>query len=471
MRHYIYLYIFFMYSWGSWGQDVDATYSLQDCITIAIQNNLDLKSAALETESADVNFKQSKNALLPTLNGNYDLGRASGRSIDPFTNSFINEQLTFSNASLRLGATVFNGFRLINDWRQKKLNLLASEMEKEVARQNLILDVTLAYLQVMNSRDLFKLAENRYASTSQQLERLKSMFDEELGNPAEYRDFQGLRANDEANLINAKNTFEDAKLALMQLLNIETSFEVTTVNVPLDSLQKDDSYRTIYELAIQNLATVKAVEYRLDAAKKGVAVAKAQYVPEISIFANLNTNYSSAARFFNEGQTSIVETGNFVTVNNEDFPVLTEDTELIPVEISYNDQFDNNISTAAGIAVTVPLFNGFRAKNNVALEKINKDEAQIELERTKLQLRTIIEQAYKDMVSASKRYDVLQRQVEAYEESLRINEILFNNGVSNSVDYIISKNNLDNAQINLNNVKYEYILRSKILDYYRGEIF
>ena len=119
--------------------------------------------------------------------------------------------------------------------------------------------------------------------------------------------------------------------------------------------------------------------------------------------------------------------------------------------------------------MNIPLFNGFESKNRVAFEKIRREEATINLDRIKLQLRSAIEQTYKDMTAAYDRYQVLQSQNEAYQESLRINEIRFSNGVDNSVSYIISKNNFENAKVNLNNVKYEYLLRLKLLDYYTGK--
>ncbi|MFC4722788.1 TolC family protein [Geojedonia litorea] len=447
-----------------------ATVSLQDCIEIALNNNLDLKSSTLRTESADINFRQSKNALLPSLNGNYNIGKSTGRSIDPFTNSYINEELTFSNAGLSLDAVVFNGFRLINSWKQQKFNLLASEMEQEEARQNLILNVTLTYLQVMNTRDLLNLAENRIESTEKQLERLKTLYDAEMGNPAEYRDFQGQMANDKANLMAAKNNYQDAKLNLKQLLNTKIDLEIATLDMPLEFNVYSESFEQVYDLAVKNLARVKADEYRLNAAHKGVAVARSQYVPQVSFFANLGTNYSSAAKVFNQGGTIIEDTGDFVTVNGQDYSVFTEKNLFTPEDISYRDQFDNNLNTVVGLAVSIPVFNGFRAKNNVALEKIKEDQASVELDRTKLELHTIIEQTYNDMITAYERFKVLEEQVVAYQESLRINEIRFNNGANTSVDYIISKNNHENAQISLNNVKYEYILRVKLLEYYKGNI-
>jgi len=470
MRHRIIIILFFLQALTIFSQNKGITYNLQECINIALKNNLDLKSAQLRAKTSSINFKQSKNALLPTLNGNYNIGKTNGRSIDPFTNSYINKELTSSRAGLSLRTVVFNGFQLINRWKQQKLNLKASEMEKEDAKYNLILNVTLAYLQVLNTKDLYVLAQNRLETTNEQLKRLKSMFEEETGNPSDYRDLQGLKANDEVNLVNSKNNFEDAKLNLMLLLNSDADFDLTTIDMSIDLTAYSESFEDIYIQALQNMAIVKVGEYRIKAAEKGVSAAKSLYVPEISLFANLNTNYSSAARIFNDVGTNIVETGDFVTVGGQDYQVQSEQTNFSSENISYKDQFENNLNSSVGISVSLPIFNGFNAKNNVALEKIKKEEATIELERIKLQLRTVIEQTYKDMEAAYKRYELLQKQTEAYQESMRINDVRFTNGVNNSVDYTSSKNNLENALVNLNSVKYEYLLRVKLLEYYTGKI-
>ncbi|MCX2718462.1 TolC family protein [Lentiprolixibacter aurantiacus] len=468
MRHIILFLLLSLQFSMARGQSQVPTYSLQECIDMALANNLDLSLAKLSTETAEVNFKQSRNELLPRLNGNYNIGNAAGRSINPFTNTYINEKLTFSNAGLSLDATVFNGFRLLNQWRMEKLNWQAAQMEKEDARNNLILNVTLAYLQVVNTKDLYNIAKSRLESTNGQLERLASMFEEEMGNPAEYRDFQGLRSNDESNLITAKNNYEDALTALKELLNTGEELDVELIDIPLDFVQYGDSLEEVYQLALENMASVKAGEFRLEASEKQVAVTRAGYVPEISFFANLNTNYSSVAQIFNETGTSIVETGDFVDISGTTYPVLTEESSFDSEQISYRDQFENNLFSTVGIQVNIPIFNGFQARNNVVLQKIKKEESRVNLDRIKLQLRTAIEQTYKDMAAAYERYQILQSQNEAYQESMRINEIRFINGVDNSVSYIIAKNNLETARVNLNNAKYEYLLRVKLLDFYKG---
>lgn len=444
--------------------------TLEECISLAIDNNLDLKTTKLNQETWDVNFKQNKNALLPNVNGSYNLGVSNGRSIDPFTNGIVNQELTFSSASLGLDLVAFNGFRLLNRWKQAKLNLKSAEMEVEAARQSLILNVTLTYLQVLNAQDLVKLAESRLKTTQSQLDRLQSFYEEETGNPAEYHDLQGQLALDASNIIESKNNLENELINLNILVNSEEAVTVAPLNIELDFKVYGYTAQEIYDQALQVFPTIKARDLNIEASEKAIAVARSQYVPEISIFANLNTNYSSAARLFNESGTSIEGTNDFVTINNQDYTVFSQQTNFTNESIPYRDQFDNNLNSSIGVSVSVPIFNGFRAKNNVALEKIKKEEAETNLAQIKLDLKQSIHQSYNAMTTAFERYKLLQAQVDAYKESFRINEIRFNIGISNSVDYIISKNNLDNAQTNLANVKYEYALRVKILEYYRGNI-
>lgn len=443
--------------------------TLQESIRIALENNLELQGAQLREKRADVNFKRSRNNILPNLNGSYNIGLSNGRSIDPFTNAYINRELTFSNGGLGLDAVIFNGFNLLNRIKQSKLNLEASQMEVEEEKQNLMLDVTLAYLIVLNNRDLVQLAKNRLETTGEQVNRLQTLYTEEVGNPADFTDIQGQAALDRTGVIQAQNSLQESLLNLEQLLNIEYDVRPEGLDLMMDLEPYSYSAEQVFENALNSLPTFKARELRVEAARKGVNAARSLYVPEISLFGQLNTNYSSAAQIFIETGSTTVETGNFVTIDGQQVPVFANQTLFSEETISYEDQFTNNLNSVVGVSVRVPLFNGFEVKNNVALEKINLQESIVEMENTKLQLKQVIEQAHNDMQSAYNRFNILQEQVDAYEESFRINEIRFNSGVSTIVEYTISKNNLDNARINMANAKYEYLLRMKVLDYYRGE--
>ena len=469
IRTYLIYTIISLMGWASFAQNqIDNTYSLEECIRIALENNLDVKSASIQANSAKVNHQQSKADLLPSINGNFNLGVNTGRSIDPFTNDFINQELTFSNAGLSIDATVFNGFRLINTTKQNRLNRKASEMELEAAKQDITLRVTLAYLQILNSKAVLELAEARLKTTQQQLKIQEDFYTNESGNPADYTDILGQVANDETSIVVARNNWNNARLNLMRLLNMGDMIALETKDFILEVSPYETSADAIYQEALQNWITFKAGELRIEAAKKGVSIAKAQYTPTISVFGGVNTNYSSAAQTFTATGMSIVETGDFVSLDGQNLPVLSEQTNFDAQRIGFRDQWDNNLNTVVGLSVQIPFFNGLRASNNVKLEKNRVNESMVALERTHIDIKNTITQVHFDMTTAYERYESLQKQVEAYQESYRVNEIRFNNGISNFLNYITSKNNLDNAQVNLVNAQYEYLLRVKILEYYRG---
>lgn len=446
----------------------DVSYTLEDCIKVALKNNLGLKSSKFSEQSANINYKQSKSNLMPSLNGNYNIGINNGRSVDPFTNDFIEQRLVFSNANLSLDATIFNGFRLLNTIKQNKLNLKAANLEVEQEKQNLILSITLAYLQVLNSKDVLLINKQRLEATNKQLKVQKDLFDQGRDNPADYTDLLGQKSLDETNILSSEIALNNAKLELARLMNLDASIAIQTKDELLAVQKYQHSSNDVYEQALQNLATFKAREFRVEAAKKGMSVAKSQYIPEISLFSQLNTNFSSLAQMFNETGTSIVNTGDFVNINNQNIAVQSNQKMFESQSIPYFNQFKNNLNSVVGVSVNIPIFNGFRAKNNVALEKIRVEESLIALQQTQLDVKNAIKQVHFDMKAAFARYQSLEKQVTAYQKSFEINNTRFNNGVSNFLSYITSKNNLENAKINLSNARYSYLLRVKVLEYYRA---
>ncbi len=442
--------------------------SLEECINLAIDHNIDFQRSNLRSKTEELNFRATKSQVLPTINGSYSYAVNKGRSIDPYTNDVIDQQFSFSNAGLRLNARIFNGFELRNSIQRDRYNMKAAESEKEADKQQLILDVTLAYFQILNNRDLLELAKLRLKSTKQQTDRVQTLNEQGEGNPANYPDIQGQISNDKSAVIAAENQLKQSKLELAQLLN--TDAEIRTENFHV--LPKISAYsltaEEVYSESLENLEVFEARRLRLDAAAEDVAVARSLYSPEVSLFAQMNTNYSSLASLLNETGTQIVETGQFINIDGINYAVQSNQSQFSQQDIPYIDQLNNNLSSVAGVSINIPLFNGFRAKREVSLKKIQLKDAELALEDIKNQYQRAINQAYSAMQAAYDNYFVIQEQVASYEESYRVNEIRFQNGVSNIVEYIISKNNLDRSRINLANTKYEFVIRVKILDYYRG---
>lgn len=460
--------LFSFLSLSAFAQDTSGSLSLEECINLALQNNITMKRTELQGKMAANRFRTTRSEVLPIVNADYNFGINNGRSIDPYSNDYIDQQLSYSNAGLGLSFRLFKGFELRNRIQRERFNLKASEAETEEARQQLILDVTLAYFEILNNQDLLQLAKLSLKATEEQATRLQSLYDQGEGNPADYTDILGQVGNDRTSIIGATAQLEQSLLHLATLLDVDSVPSLDALGNPAEVVIYAISVDQVYADALKNLATVEAGQLKIEASRQEVEVARSLYSPEVNLFAQINTNYSSLARFYTESGTEIVETGNFITLDNVDYAVRTQQLQFSEQNISYLDQLNNNLNSVVGISVNLPVFNGFRARRSVQLSKIELEDSRLEMEDLKNQLQQEIRTAYTQMQAAYKNLKVLQDQVEAYLASYQVNEIRFTNGVSNFVEYIISKNNLDRARINLANAKYEYLIRVKVLEYYRG---
>lgn len=447
-----------------------AQFTLKQCIDSAIANNLELKQTELLMETARLDWKQARANMLPTLNGSVSHGINQGRSIDPFTNSFIDQRIDFAGYGVNTGLTLFNGLGIQNTIRQNSLAYEAAKMDVQQMKDNLTLNIILAYLQVLTNEDLLQQSMAQVEVSKEQVGRLEKMNREGAILPSLLTNLQGELAGNELTVINNRNQLTTSKLALFQLMNVmyrpDAQFE--RISADAFSLQYDAGVAEIYETALEKLAMVRAADLRRQSAYKGVQAAKGFMYPSLSLNGNVNTNYSSAATqniFLN---TSEVVTNEYVSINGVKTNVIAPQDNFRTDKIAYNKQLNNNLYTTISVDLRIPLLNSFTARNRVKRAAIQLKNNDYVAESTKVQLRQAVEQAYANMEAARNRYDALLRQVEAFTASFRTSEVRFNAGVETVVDYVIAKNNLDRAASNLIIARYDYLLRTKVLDYYRG---
>jgi outer membrane protein len=451
-----------------------STFSLKQCIETAYTNNLQVKQSDVQLQTAEANYIQAKNNKLPTVNGNYNFGINNGRSIDPFTNAYITQQLSSSSANINANFVVYNGRRLQNLVKQNAFILQANKADWQQEKDNLTLNVILAYLQILNNEDLLTLAKAQSEVTKKQIERLDILNKNGAIQPAVLYDMKGQLASDELVIINAKNALESSKLNLMQLMNVAYNKDVTLERTGFENTATllalyEVSPNTIYEEATKQMALIQAAELRKQSAATAIKVAVANYYPTVSIFGQLGTNYSSAAQRFIETGKADVPTNNFVSVNGNKLSVFSTETNFQSDKIGYFSQLGNNLNSFVGIGVQIPIFNAFQSRTLVNIAKLQEKTAAIAADNVKRQLYQAIEQAHLNMTATYNRYMVVNQQVIAFQASFNVAEKRFTEGVIHAVDYLIVKNNLDRAKANLVNAQYDYLLRVKVLDFYRGK--
>ena len=415
--------------------------TLQQSVETAFANNATVKQNEFLSEAAGVNLNQSKGNLVPRVNGAINHYLNNGRSIDPANNGYINQQLTTANYSLSSDVTLFNGFLLLNNLKKNQYAYAASKMDWQQAKDKLMLDVVLAYLQMLTNTDLLEQARRQADVTKQQADRLTTMNNEGAIKPSDLSDLRGQFANDQLAFINAQNALDQARYSLAQLMNVpyDRNLKVTRIGADQFDMNYGNSPDSIYNQALQQLAIIKAADLRSKSFEKAVSAAKGNLYPSLGIGGGINTNYSSLAQ------------------------------DATNKKIPYDNQLKNNYGTYIGAGITIPILNNFRYRNQVALAKIDYKSAQFTAQTTRIQLKQNIEKDYFSMTAALDRYKALNEQVDAYTASFHAADIRFTEGVGTSVDYLIAKNNLDRAKTNLIVARYEYLLRIKILDYYQAK--
>ncbi|GIV40616.1 MAG: transporter [Thermonema sp.] len=449
------------------------TYTLEQCVETAVQNSLSIQRSSLQVEAAQSNFRQSKENLLPTINGSATETFRTGRSIDPFTNQFIQTTINSTSVGINAGMTLFNGFQQSNNIRKNRIDYQAAQYDVEQQKQQVAIDVANAYLQVVMAKEQLKVAQAQRASTEAQLKRVQAQYAAGAAAENQVLDLEAQLANDDINIIAAENQLRLAKLNLQQIMNIplDTAFDVADVQIEtITNPYSGQSVESLYQMAARHQYSLKSAELRAQSARISREIAQGRRLPTLSLNAGLSSFYTSSAPeqiFEPDGTTRTVEVPIGYLQSDPSQVVVAQQT--VPngkiVDNRFWNQMDYNLSSFVSINLNIPIYSAGTTRNSIQQSKIQERTAQIQMQETRNQLRQSIEQAYNNLLSAEITYNARLKQVEALERTFRNAEKRFELGGTSFVDYNLAKLNLARAQADLIRAKYEYLFRIKVLDY------
>jgi outer membrane protein len=449
--------------------------NLQEAVNIALKNNISVKQSENQVLLNSLQLQQSRFNQLPNASGNINESFNFGRSLDPFTNTFVDRNINYNQLSLGGNVTIFNGYQLKNTIAQNDLLLKATQLDLQAMKENISLQVVLAYLNIMNAEDQLAISKTQTGITQLQIDRTDKLV--KAGSLAQSNlfDLKAQLATEETTVINNQSTLDLAKLSLLQLLNDKniTEVKVDRISIPTPSTSGyDATIGKIYEVAQESQPAIKAADIRIKGADKGIEIARAGFLPIITGNANFGANQSNAQKDYTVKSVTSDQNLGVVKFQGQDIPLIVTTTNNIPVEngtTGYFKQIGNTFNYGFGINASIPIFSKFANKSNVSRAKIQKENANLNAQQARLTLRQNIEQAYTNLNNSAKRYDALTIQVAALEESFRAADSRFNAGAIDFVSYSLQKTNLDKAKGNLVQAKYDFIFRTKILDYYQNK--
>jgi len=446
-------------------------WSLEDCIQYAMENNIQIKQSVLNTEYNENLLKQSKLGQIPSLSGSGRYTYSWGRALDQTTYQFTNnQQINSISMGLSSSANLFSGLRVRNSILQNELNLMASYQDVEKVKNDISLNIAAAYLTIMFNQELVTVSQSQLDITGQQVDRTRKMVDAGRLARGNFLEIQAQYASEEVTLVNADNQLSISLLNLQQILDlpIDTAFsvEIPVLADPDENPLVIDAMQ-VYLTAEQLMPEIKSAMLNLQSAEKGLAIAKGGRSPQLSFSANYNSGYSDVReQVVDVGPPQQIPIGE--TVGGEG--VVSYPQEM-PIYGAYPffEQIRDNTSAGIGLGISVPIFNGWNINTNIANARITYENARLDLQSKKLTLYATIQQAYADALAALKKFNATQKALTSMEESFKYTETKFEVGLVNTVDYNISKNQLIATQSDLLQAKYDFIFKTKILNFYQGE--
>lgn len=424
-------------------------WSLEECVAYAYENNIQIKQSYLGVESADLSLEQSKINLAPTFNASLSQNYRWGRTPSPQTNVYSNQQSQQSYFGLNSDLTLFNGMQQVNNIRQKQFEYLAAKYDSDKIKNDMSLNIAAGYLQILFNIELVNNAQRQLDISNQQLERTSKQVEAGAVARGSLFDIQAQAASDEANLINAKNNLMLAYLDLMQLLDLEANQEFDIVKPKLEITGTPEIMPPdmIFNTSVAIMPEIKSAEYRVQSAERGLSIAKGQRSPRLYATGSYGTSYSDQIKDIIYGNDGLPEYG---------------DTK------SFDAQMKDNRNGVLMFGLSIPIFNGYQVSSYIKQSKINMENVNYNLQLEKNRLRKSIEQSYADALAAYQTYIARKKSVEAFSESFKYMEEKFNVGMVNATDYNVAKLQYSTAVSDLAASKFDYIFKSKILDFYLG---
>jgi outer membrane protein len=317
-------------------------------------------------------------------------------------------------------------------------------------RNNISLTVALDYLQILLNKELVASTGNQLSITRQQIEKTKKMVDAGSVARGNLLQIEAQAAQEELQLITLKNQLDISYLNLTQLLELKTpeGFEISIPDIRVDTNSViDGNIEGIFEAAVGTRPEIKSSEFQLISSEYDLKIARGSRSPQLSFNHSFSTGYSSIRQ-------------KLLGIDPVEGPLYGK--------YSFADQVNDNINYGLGFSLSVPILNGWQVNKNISNSKLMIRNSQMTLEGTKKQLYKNIQQAYADASSSLKKYRASMKAVVSMEESFRYTEQKFNVGMVTPVDYNAAKSQLLSAQSDMAQAKYEFVFKTKVLDFYKG---
>ncbi len=376
--------------------------------------------------------ERAENARLPNISGYTNANANWGRGIDPFTNTFANQQFNTYNGGLNLDLNLFNGFYHINNIKIQKQDLEKNKSEWMKVKNDLTVDIAFRYTNILYLQEMIKNLKEQVAISQANVKFTEKRI--EAGTLAKREVYKAIaqKDNEELNLIRAENDLETNMVELKILMGVDITRNIQLKEIGVSSISAEDKTNFIKN-AIENSPSLKIQQTNLKKSELNLALTKSSYYPTISLGSQIGSTYSTFNRLFN-----------------------------------FEQQVDNNLSYGFNINARIPIFSQFQTKNKVAEAKYNIQSSQLQYDVEFQNQMKIFNKAYLDYTASQKKFDVSKSSLYSNQINYDTEKLKYEAGRIALQELNTSKSNLVSSISNNVKEKYEMLFNSLVLKIYDG---
>jgi outer membrane protein len=445
--------------------------TLEQCLTRAEERNLMVINAMLDEEMARTAREQARWDLAPDLNGFASHSYNFGRVVDRFTNTFANDRVRSNNFFLSANLTLFEGGRRMNQLRRTDLDLETAEQARAAMLNDVRLEVTQAFLDVLGLRERIKAAEAQVATTQEQLRFTEALVEAGRLPRAELLTLRAQLAQEEFTLTDARNQHDQRLLALGRAMQMELA-ELATFDVQAPAItalritEPTATAEEVLENVLRANPAYQQVRLAMESADRGIAIARSGHLPSLSLGASIGTGFSGLNKRIVGDPILGAPTPIGFTAGGETVfaPNISYNTELTP----FRNQLDQNLNETVGLQLNIPIFNNMRNRTNVAQARIRHEQARNRMAMVRNDLQRNVVDALVMQRGAQRQFLAAERAVEAGALALEYAQERFNAGAITSIELAAAKTQLNRNMAELISAKYQYLMATKYLDILQG---
>ena len=445
------------------------TLTLQECVELALEKNITIKQSELDIANAELDKSNAFGNFLPNINAQTSHSWNIGLNQNITTGLLENLTTQFSSLGVNMGVDIYNGLQNVKRLHRANLAIIAQQYNLADITDDTALLVANSYLQVMFNREQLGVQESQLAVSLKELERTRILIEAGVLTTGDIFELEATIASQQQAVVQAQNNLRLTKINLAQLLLI-TDYEnfdiaVEAFDVPFPQIL-DETPKAIFEKALSDRNDIKLSLTNLEISKTDIEIAKTSLQPSLSAFYSYSTRISYSDRLTGTGVFNQFPIGTVAATGQE---VVTQVEQRGVIGPSpFLDQLQTNDGHNFGIQLSIPILNGFSAKNSVKRSKVNLMRFENQFEQQKLGLESTVNQAYNDAKGAFNFYKAAQKTVIARNDAYDDANKRYAAGILNSFEFTQIKQRYEASVSDELRAKFDYVFKLKVLEFYFG---